>query len=240
MYNAIDISDNDRILIVAPHPDDETIGCGGILSLYGSQCDVLLLTDGRRGKTVGGNQTDEEIIEVRKLEFEAAMSFFGVRYYKELNICDSQLKSNEKEVFTYNLREYDYIFVPNRHERHPDHEAAYEILKKMHRLQKARAGFMEYEVWSPIISPNRFLNISEVMDKKISGLLKYESQIAELDYEVLTKGLNSYRGAPYHVPYCEAFYSDSEYQRKKKQELFAKLPLIIRKILILVKRSLKV
>lgn len=239
MYNALNISDNDRILIVAPHPDDETIGCGGILAFYGSQCDVLLLTDGRLGKSAGGNQTDEEIIAIRKKEFETVMSFFGARYYKELNICDSQLKLNEKEVFAYNLKEYTYIFVPNRNERHPDHKAAYEILKKMYRLQKSKARFMEYEVWSPIILANRFLDISEVMNDKISGLLKYESQIAELDYQALAKGLNTYRGAPHHVAYCEAFYSDAEYQKQTKQELFARLPLIIRKIFLLVKRCLK-
>lgn len=239
MYNALNISDNDRILIVAPHPDDETIGCGGILTFFGSQCDVLLLTDGRKGKSSTGNQTDEEIITIRKAEFEAVMSFFGVRNYKELNICDSQLKANEKKVFDYNLKEYDYIFVPNRNERHPDHKAAFEILRKMQRLQKTKAEFMEYEVWSPIISANRFLDISEAMNNKIGGLLKYESQISELDYEALTKGLNAYRGAPHHVEYCEAFYSDEEYQRKKRQELFTRFPLAIRKFLIFVKRRMR-
>lgn len=239
MYNILNILDNDRILIVAPHPDDETIGCGGVLALYGPQCDVLLLTDGRLGKHAGGNQAAEEIIAIRKAEFETVMSFFGVRYYKELNICDSQLKSNDKAVFFYNLREYDYIFVPNRNERHPDHKAAYKILKKMHRLQKAKAGFLEYEVWSPIISANQFLDISEVMDYKLSGLLKYESQIAELDYVALAKGLNTYRGAPYHTAYCEAFFSEAAYQKQVKQKLFAKLPLVIRKQLLSVKRCLK-
>ena len=47
----LSFSSKDRILIVAPHPDDEAIGCGGILALYGDQCDVLILTDGSKGKS---------------------------------------------------------------------------------------------------------------------------------------------------------------------------------------------
>ena len=47
MNTFINIDEKARILIVSPHPDDETIGCGGILAKYGSQCDVVVLTDGR-------------------------------------------------------------------------------------------------------------------------------------------------------------------------------------------------
>ena len=45
----MNIKSKDRILVVAPHPDDESIGMGGVLALYKRQCDVLLLTDGRHG-----------------------------------------------------------------------------------------------------------------------------------------------------------------------------------------------
>ena len=43
------IDSEDKIAIIAPHPDDECIGVGGILSLYPELCDVFVLTDGRYG-----------------------------------------------------------------------------------------------------------------------------------------------------------------------------------------------
>ena len=45
----VNFKKTDKILIVSPHPDDETIGCGGLLAKYGPQCDILMLTDGRLG-----------------------------------------------------------------------------------------------------------------------------------------------------------------------------------------------
>lgn len=236
MYNALNISSNQRILVVAPHPDDETIGCGGILALYGPQCDVLLMTDGRKGGPADGSQTEEETAAVRRAEFESAMALFHVRDHKELAIPDSTLKANKDRVTGMDLKAYDYIFVPNRNERHPDHKATYEIIMKLCKRQKSKAELLEYEVWSPIISANRFLDISQVMEKKIQGLTVYVSQVAELDYEALARGLNTYRGAPHHIAYCEAFYSEAVEKRNRKQAWFAKLPSGVRKLLLLGRR----
>lgn len=236
MYNALNISENQRILIVAPHPDDETLGCGGILALYGPQCDVLLMTDGRKGGPADGSQTEEETAAIRKSEFELAMDHFCVHSYTELEIPDSTLRANKNKSPGVDLKVYDYIFVPNRNERHPDHRAAYDIIKRLCKRQKSKAVLLEYEVWSPIICPNRFLDISQVMEKKIQGLTAYVSQIAELDYEALARGLNTYRGSPHHIAYCEAFYSEAVEKRNRKQAWFAKLPSGVRKLLLLGRR----
>jgi len=45
----LDFTSSDRLLVVAPHPDDESIGCGGLLLKHADKCDVAVLTDGRHG-----------------------------------------------------------------------------------------------------------------------------------------------------------------------------------------------
>lgn len=47
MLKLLEISEKDRILILAPHPDDECIGAGGILARYPDLCRVVVLTDDR-------------------------------------------------------------------------------------------------------------------------------------------------------------------------------------------------
>lgn len=236
MYNALRITSNQNILVVAPHPDDETIGCGGVLAMYGQQCDVLLLTDGRKGVPVDGSRNEEETAVVRKREYETVMQQFAVHSARTLEIPDSSLKENKK-IVSIDLTPYDLIFVPNRNERHPDHKAAFEIFRDLCKAQKAKALLLEYEVWSPIIAPNRFLDISPAMGAKLEALRLYVSQTAELDYEKLAKGLNSYRGAPHHVDYCEAFFVDELAKRSWKQRIAALLPDWIKRIVLQYRRK---
>lgn len=239
MYNALKITSDQNILIVAPHPDDETIGCGGVLAMYGQQCDVLLLTDGRKGIPADGSKTEAETAAIRAEEYKTVMQGFSVHSFRALEIPDSALNEHRDTVSAIDLSPYDLIFVPNRNERHPDHKAAYEILKKMCKHQKSKAQLLEYEVWSPIIAPNRFLDISQVMDTKLEALGKYSSQTAELDYEKLAKGLNSYRGAPHHIAYCEAFYFSSDDKRSWKQVVAAWLPRWVKNVIFRAKNVIK-
>lgn len=236
MYNRLVISKPDRILIVAPHPDDETVGCGGLLAKYGTQCDILLLTDGRRGGPADGSQTETETATIRKTEFDVAMAFFGVKHVRAMGLPDGSLAKNAKAVTDVDLRPYDRILVPYRNERHPDHAAAFRIIRRLNKKQRSKAELLEYEVWSPITEPNRFLDISDYMERKLEGIRLYRSQVRELDYEALTTGLNCYRGAPHHAPFCEAYFSENAEKKEKKQATFAKLPGWLRKLLLKLRR----
>lgn len=59
----INIKCDDKILIIAPHPDDECIGCGGLLSLYPEKCSVVVMTDGSQGNI---NVVPEQEAIIRK------------------------------------------------------------------------------------------------------------------------------------------------------------------------------
>src|SRR5262245_13400417 len=67
-----------RVLVVAPHPDDELAGCGGVILLHaaaGDQVTVLHVTDGRASR-VGADPT--EVARIRRAESQGSLAVLGV------------------------------------------------------------------------------------------------------------------------------------------------------------------
>lgn len=195
------IKKNERILIVAPHPDDDCISCGGLLALYPGQCDVLLVTDG-----YDPSMGDPQIAQIRLHEFESAMKAAKVRQYTTLHLTQYQILQHFQAFSQVDLRPYAYIFVPNRYEYHKDHVAVYKTIKKLYKQQKCRGKLCEYEVWTTLRYPTFYLDISSVIQQKKDLISEYRSQTAQLDYASLALGLNAYRGLSRHMPYAEAYY----------------------------------
>lgn len=184
------IEENKNILVVAPHPDDESIGCGGLLKLYGKQTDILLLTDGRKGSCSYCND-EAELIEVRKEEFLSAMDYADVRHTFFLNIPEGTLRKSYQTIKNFNFSNYDYIFVPNKYESHHDHADAFNMVRKC--INKNKQKLFQYEVWTPLRYPTHYLNITNFMDHKEFMIRKYKSQLESVDYQGRIKGLNRYR-----------------------------------------------
>ena len=220
----MEIKKCDRVLIVAPHADDETIGAGGLLSKYGKQGDVWLITDGRKGNTPDAQYSEDELITVRKKEFKSAMSFFNVHDYTFFELTDGNASSEISGIYNKSIKEYNYIFIPNQYEKHPDHVAAYKALIKMKKRQRAKGDIVEYEVWTPLTAPNFLLPITDVMDNKLKALSYYESQLKTFDYCTLAESLNRYRGLTGNEKYCEAFFSHRKNNLKRKNRIASALP----------------
>lgn len=200
MKNLI-FSSSARILVLAPHPDDESIGCGGLLLKYPGQCDVIVLTDGRHGGLSGMNE--DETVTLRKSEFEKAMVYAGVRKWFFLGVKDGKLSENFAKFAGLDLSGYDAIFCPAPEENHEDHACVYEFLLRL----KTQAKIFGYEVWSAIANPSHYIDISDVVDEKKRLIAFYESQVAQVDYMSKTIGLNCFRGMLVYpaIQYAEAY-----------------------------------
>lgn len=207
----INIRPEDRILVVAPHPDDESIGCGGLISLYHNQVDVLLVTDGYNPEL--GNKEQSEI---RQKEFQHAMELAQVHNYTMLHIPEHHIWENQDKFKKINFDAYSYVFLPNRYENHQDHVAVYKLGKK---AISRKTKIYEYEVWTTIRTPNIIVDIESVLGKKREMIGCHESQIKDLDYVSLSVGLNSYRGQTHGLKYAEAFYCGKERFEKRIRHL---------------------
>lgn len=235
MMHELNISSKDKILVVAPHADDETIGVGGLLALYGKQTDLLLLSDGRKGVSPQQERSEDEIIKIRKEEFLNVTAFFGVNSVTCLDIEDQTVAANKKSILSFPIKGYSYILVTSHFEGHIDHKVLLAIFTQMKKMQHSKAEILEYEVWNALPKPNLYLDISCVMNKKLEAVSLYKSQIESYDYVSMCKGINTYRGATNRGGDYEAYFSEKIAKLDRKRKLLLKLwgmlPLSVRALL---------
>lgn len=191
------INSDDKFLILAPHPDDDTVGCGGLLALFPNQCDVICLTDGRYGDS---SIAPEELIKIRRAEFENVMQNTGVNSFKMLGIEDSKLIDSNPDL---NLEKYTHILIPSPNDIHPDHRAVSYLLQKYY--QKYYKKVVYYELISLLSNPTHILDISSVICKKQENMGKYCSQMKFINYIDRISALNRYRGLFFHYDFAEAY-----------------------------------
>jgi LmbE family N-acetylglucosaminyl deacetylase len=201
---ALDLSLS-KVLVLAPHPDDESIGMGGTLALFPTQCEVICLSHGEKGVKSAGT---EETKKIRHFEFEEAMRLSGIKQFAHLNMPDQEILTHLALFKRLDFSSYDYIFVPNILDQHPDHKAValnlYHCLKEPCSAKKdLKIAF--YEVWNTHPLPNAFVDISSVVELKQAMIQAYASQVSQKAYTSKMLGLNAYRGLQRDLPYAEAF-----------------------------------
>lgn len=222
------VEPDDYILIVSPHPDDESIGCGGLILTYGAQIEILLITDGRTAH--GEDLTDEECAVRRYLEFQKMLDNTTVRKHYNMKIADGNAITCAKALENIDITKYTKVFVPNRAEEHIDHRAVNECVRKLMRKKRCKAALYEYEVWSPLAYPTHYIDISSCIESKEELISCYKSQLCIRDYLAMVRGINAYRGVSCHTKYAEAYELISSKNLQKKM-LFA-IPIRFQKMLL--------
>jgi N-acetylglucosamine malate deacetylase 1 len=205
----------EAVLVIAPHMDDEIIGCGGTLAKHvarGASVTVVFLTDGAAGGVAThSDRLAEPLTEVRKREARLALSVLGIQKLEFLDARDGDLSSTPELVAKLRailrLGRFDVCYLPFFLEEHPDHRAASRILLDAARGEERALQCMGYEIWTALF-PNCLVNIDETAELKREALSHYRSQLAEADYAHTQFGLNAYRSAAFlggSCRYAEAF-----------------------------------
>lgn len=143
------------VMVFAPHPDDEVLGCGGTIAAHaraGVAVDVVFMTDGRsshRGRIDGG-----WLAAMRQREAYAACRALGVSAERIswLGFEDGRLaragRAARAAVSTLIAeRRPEAILIPLRHEDPPDHRATRTIVLSALRRLRATADIYEYPIW---------------------------------------------------------------------------------------------
>lgn len=198
----VSTSNGQTILVLSPHPDDETLGCGGTIKLLtdaGAAVDVLYLTRGELGVEAPETTTAEsrqQLAETRAREAREACRLLGVRQVDFLDGADGRLAEHlaVSDELRRRLREgrYNRVFCPWPGDHHPDHIATFGFLR-----QALGAGFPSlqvwlYEVWAPL-RPTICVPIDPTIEAKLAAIRAHRSQLECLDYWNAFRGLAAYR-----------------------------------------------
>lgn len=190
-----------NVLVLAPHPDDESIGCGGALCLHAQRGDrvvAVVLTSGELGLK---KLPREAAWEIREAEARRAGKILGLAALHFLRQPDWMLGAHAAGAAgalrpILRTETPALMYLPHPMEWHPDHQAALTVARRA--LSRARIPLPKlrgYEVWTPMGRFDEVENIGAVMPRKLRALRAHRSQLDEFDYVRAVRGLNQYRGA---------------------------------------------
>jgi LmbE family N-acetylglucosaminyl deacetylase len=190
-----------NVLVIAPHPDDEAIGCGGSLCRHADAGDRLVsvfLTSGELGLK---KLSREAAWEIRETEAQNAAKILGVAVTHFLRQPDWTLADNLDPAANslapiLSSERPQVVYVPHTAEWHPDHKAAATVLRRgLSAAGIASPEIRTYEVWTPLAQYDVVVDITAVMGRKVQAIRAHASQFHEIDYARAAEGLNAYRGA---------------------------------------------
>ena len=152
---ALDTQVSKRSIVFAPHPDDETLGCGGTIArklAAGEQLTVVVMTDGAGSHA--HLMPAQEVIAIRRQELYNATAVLGLAPQQviTLNFPDSQLQENAQAAglrVANILQELSptEVFVPTRWDTPKDHYATYDIVQQAVTKCSPGTAVYEYPVW---------------------------------------------------------------------------------------------
>jgi LmbE family N-acetylglucosaminyl deacetylase len=206
-----------RVLVVAPHPDDEAIGPGATLALHhrlGDPVSALFVTSGVHGDR--GGRGPQEYVAQRRGEAEAAAAELGIGrtefwdYPDGMVVTEADLEAVVARLAELLARERpDVVYAPHAGEAHSDHHfVALAVARALARARPAGSAPRRfgYEVWSPL-EPDWAVDVGAVYETKLAAIRCYASQLERNDIPRAVDGLNRYRAVllPPGGSYAEVF-----------------------------------
>lgn len=211
-----------RVLIIAPHPDDEVLGCGGTIARHTQEGQVYLCI-------VTGAYPPEwpgEEIRERKREVLRVNKILGIKKTFFLNLptvkLDTLPQKDLNELITRVVEDVkpEIVYIPHRGDLNRDHRIVFDaaMVALRPRSNSAPIKVLSYETlseteWSaPLIensfSPNVYVDISATLEAKLKAMSEYRLELKEFPHprslEAIT-ALARLRGSTIGVEAAEAF-----------------------------------
>jgi bacillithiol biosynthesis deacetylase BshB2 len=183
-----------HVLVVFPHPDDETFGCGGTIAQFtksGVPVTYICGTLGQMGRNMGKPffATRESLPEIRETELEKACRALGIQHLIKLGLRDKTIEFEDPELLIDGLerilREVHPSLVLTHYPGysvHPDHNALGDVtIRAISRLSAQERPRVYAHAFSrncqDVLGPPDIVNdISAVADVKLAAIQAHKSQ----------------------------------------------------------------
>ncbi len=212
-----------NILVIATHPDDEVLGCGGVIARHasrGDRVDVLVVTRGAPDQF-----SDSQVKELRK-ELESAHSILGVAAVHFLDFPAPKLDLVPAHELADAIGaqigsiQPSVAYLPHRGDLHSDHRSAFGaalvaarpigncIVRKLLSYETLSETEWAAPVAEDAFLPSVFIDITAYLDKKKKAMAAYRSQLKEFPHPRSLQAVESLarlRGSTVGVQAAEAF-----------------------------------
>jgi LmbE family N-acetylglucosaminyl deacetylase len=192
-----------RILAISPHPDDETIGAGGLLLAHSGYAEISIITifNGDGGGLLEGAEQEapnykSRLVEARLKELHAACAHFSGKVIGSLGLSDGYVPVpadnavNRLRDLVKSVRP-DVVIIPWLLDNHADHRTANFLWARA--CADVSCMVLGTEIWS-LGSPNAYFDITDLLSDKLVAISEYKTQLATVDYASLVDGLAKTRG----------------------------------------------
>lgn len=221
---------SDTVAVIAAHPDDEVLGCGGTIARMaaeGSRVNVLLISDGETSRAARGQApVPGAAVVARDSAAHRACAVLGCESVELLAMPDNRLDGVELLDIIQPIEEFiarsaaTVVFTHHAGDVNIDHRRVHDAVIAACRPLPGRLvrELLFFEVpssteWRPpgateAFNPNWFVDISSVLSKKRAALEAYASELRPFPHPrsiEAIEALQRWRGACCGVPAAEAF-----------------------------------
>ena len=210
-----------KILVISPHPDDETLGAGGTLLKHKAKGDAIYWLNITNIKEIYGYEP--KVVKKRQEEIEKVIKHYKFDGFFDLALKPASLSDADIMIIINKISDIiekikpSILYVPFYKDAHSDHRITFKALQPF--FKSFRYPYIKKILMMEIISetdhqfignfkPNVFVDISYYLDKKLEILSIYNSEIGEHPFPrsiESVKSLAIYRGSQCNCKYAESF-----------------------------------
>lgn len=198
----ISVREFGKSMVIAPHPDDETLGCGGTVALLrklGISVHFMFVSDGSMSHPNSKKFSAEKLMKLREKEAKKAVRILGgeIENVEFMRLKDSLVPHEDDDHFLeivekmaerINEIKPDTVFVPWQKDPHCDHQATWEIMHEAVKKANVKPRFIEYPIWlwelgnqDDVMLIDHMkkwaVNIEDTLDLKNKALAAHVSQV---------------------------------------------------------------